>query len=211
MSTSAQRLPAVSGVLPIARMRSLFRIDEVEKRLAKLPPREHESLRSTYERMLERGPERFQVKPSGVPDMQALYDALPNFTEVLDDVRRHVALCADSGTALIWVSHDLAVVRHGLGCPTLIAQTQARWPLTTAALACLETDSGWNALERGRLATRPRRTGFGKPGSSTGGLMREASDMQRVAKEAGAGAPKEQSSPPSGTRPPTDDGDKGRS
>ncbi|QBK04522.1 AAA family ATPase [Hylemonella gracilis] len=86
--------------LPIARMRSVFQPGEVERKLAKLPEREHDSLRSTYARMLERGPERFQVKPAGVPDMSALYDDLPNFTEVLDDVKRHVALSQDSGDGL---------------------------------------------------------------------------------------------------------------
>jgi ATP-dependent Lon protease len=49
-----------------------------------------------YERMLERGPERFQVKPSGIPDMAALYEQLPNFTEALDDLKRHVALSQNS-------------------------------------------------------------------------------------------------------------------
>jgi len=82
--------------LPIARIRSVFQRDEVARKLAKLPDREHEHLRTTYERMLERGPERFQVKPSGVPDMRSLYQALPNFTGVLDDVKRHVALAQDS-------------------------------------------------------------------------------------------------------------------
>jgi len=86
--------------LPIARMRSVFEPGEVERKLAKLSEREHESLRSTYARMLERGPERFQVKPSGLPDMSALYDDLPNFTEVLDEVKRHVALSQDSGDGL---------------------------------------------------------------------------------------------------------------
>jgi len=50
--------------------------------------------------MLERGPQRFAVKPSGVPDMAPLYDLLPNFTEVLDDVKRHVALSQDSHDSL---------------------------------------------------------------------------------------------------------------
>ena len=81
--------------LPVAQMRSVFDRNEVERKLAKLPDREHENLRSTYQRMLDRGPERFQVKPSGVPDMSALYALLPNFTEVLDDVKRHVALSQD--------------------------------------------------------------------------------------------------------------------
>ena len=39
--------------------------------------RDYEHLRTVYERMLERGPERFQVKPSGLPDMAALYQQLP--------------------------------------------------------------------------------------------------------------------------------------
>ena len=81
--------------LPVAQMRSVFEPADVERKLAKLPQREYENLRTTYESMLERGPHRFQVKPSGVPDMRGLYDQLPNFTDVLDDVKRHVALSQD--------------------------------------------------------------------------------------------------------------------
>jgi ATP-dependent Lon protease len=86
--------------LPIAQMRRVFQPDEVERKLAKLHDHEHDSLRATYRRMLERGPQRFSVKPSGVPDMAGLYQSLPNFTEVLDDVKRHVALAQDSRDAL---------------------------------------------------------------------------------------------------------------
>jgi ATP-dependent Lon protease len=88
------------GSIPIARMRSLYRVEEVGRKLGKLPDKEHEGLRSTYERMLEKGPERFQVKPSGLPAMDHLYDDLPNFSEVLDDVKRQIALCEDSRDAL---------------------------------------------------------------------------------------------------------------
>ena len=86
--------------LPIAHMRSVYRMGDVERRLDKLPAKDHESLRSTYERMIEKGPERFQVKPSGLPVMDHLYDDLPNFAEVLDDVKRQLALCEDSRDAL---------------------------------------------------------------------------------------------------------------
>ncbi|MBK1613759.1 AAA family ATPase [Rubrivivax gelatinosus] len=93
-------VPPAQGRIPIAQMRAVYRPDEVEQRLTKLPPREHESLRCTYERMLEKGGERFQVKPSGLPAMEHLYEELPNFGEVLDDVRRQLALCQDSRDAL---------------------------------------------------------------------------------------------------------------
>ncbi len=88
------------GGIPIARMRHVYRVDDVDRKLQKLPQRDHETLRSTYERMLEKGPERFQVKPSGLPTMDRLYDELPNFAPVLDDVRRQLALCEDSRDAL---------------------------------------------------------------------------------------------------------------
>ncbi|HEX5806142.1 MAG TPA: AAA family ATPase [Macromonas sp.] len=99
MSSTSLTLSSSLG-LPIARLRDVFRADDVERRLAKLQAqgseRDHEALRATYERMLERGPQRFAVKPSGLPDMLPLYDQLPNFGEVLDDVKRHVALSQDS-------------------------------------------------------------------------------------------------------------------
>lgn len=98
---SRSLVPQSPGLqLPIANLRSVFRPNDVERKLAKLPPREHESLRSTYQRMLERGPDRFQVKPSGIPEMAALYELLPNFGEALDDVKRHVALAQDAGEGL---------------------------------------------------------------------------------------------------------------
>lgn len=102
MAASNDLVPvsASRGGIPIARMRSVYRVDEVGRKLDKLPPKEHETLRSTYERMLEKGPDRFQVKPSGLPVMDQLYDDLPNFADVLDDVKRQLALCEDSRDAL---------------------------------------------------------------------------------------------------------------
>jgi ATP-dependent Lon protease len=47
--------------------------------VTKLQDHEHDALRATYQRMLERGPQRFlQVKPRAFPDMAVLYEMLPN-------------------------------------------------------------------------------------------------------------------------------------
>lgn len=99
--------------LPVAHMRRVFQPEDVERKLAKLQS-EHESLRSTYQRMLERGPQRFQVKPSGVPDMAGLYQTLPNFSEVLDDVKRHVALAQDCADGME-VTPILLLGQPGIG------------------------------------------------------------------------------------------------
>jgi ATP-dependent Lon protease len=100
LSNELVTVPSPQRGIPIAQMRSVYRNADVEQRLGKLPPREHEHLRSTYERMLEKGPERFQIKPSGVPAMDSLYDELPNFHEALDDLKRQLALCHDSRDSL---------------------------------------------------------------------------------------------------------------
>ncbi len=100
MSASTDLVTITGGGIPIARMRTVYRIDDVGRKLDKLPQQEHENLRSTYQRMLEKGPERFQVKPSGLPAMDQLYEDLPNFADVLDDVKRQLALCEDSRDAL---------------------------------------------------------------------------------------------------------------
>jgi ATP-dependent Lon protease len=102
MSTRSDLVPmtAPRAQIPIAQMRNVYQLGDVEKRLDKLPAREHEHLRATYERMLEKGPERFQVKPAGLPAMDHLYDELPNFAEVLDDLKRQLALCQDSRDGL---------------------------------------------------------------------------------------------------------------
>lgn len=94
----ALRPPALS--LPVAQMRSVFQSDGVQRKLSRLQygsaASETGSLRAVY----ERGPERFQAKPSGVPGMAGLYEQLPDFTDVLDDVKRHVALAQDSRDGL---------------------------------------------------------------------------------------------------------------
>ena len=100
MSRTALACVPPPSRIPLAQMRSVYDCSEVQSKLDKLNSQEHAALLKTYERMLAKGAERFQVKPSGLPAMEQLYDELPNFRAVLDDVRRQVALCADSGDAL---------------------------------------------------------------------------------------------------------------
>lgn len=159
MSGSNDLVPMSRGSIPIAHMRRVFRIGDVEKRLDKLPPKEHETLRATYERMLEKGPERFQVKPSGLPAMEHLYDELPNFHEVLDDVKRQLALCEDSRDALeitpmlllgppgVGKTHFARQVSHllgtGLGFVSMSSLT-AGWVLSGA-------NSQWKGSRPGKV------------------------------------------------------------
>src|SRR5919109_2085925 len=82
--------------IPIAGFKDVYDVAEVEKALQELAPSANEALRALYEKMVRLGGQRFTVKPSALPAMERLFAELPNFTAVLADIRKHLALCIDS-------------------------------------------------------------------------------------------------------------------
>ena len=82
--------------IPIGGFQDVYDVAAVERALQELPASASEALKSLYEKMLKSGGARLTVKPSGIPVMDQLYDELPNFADVLDDIRKHIALCASS-------------------------------------------------------------------------------------------------------------------
>jgi ATP-dependent Lon protease len=82
--------------IPLAGFKDVYDVISVDRALQELAPSANEALRNTYEKMLKAGGSRLTVKPSGIPVMDDLYDELPNFAEVLDDIRKHIALCSSS-------------------------------------------------------------------------------------------------------------------
>jgi len=91
---------SASVTIPIAGFKDVYDVAGVEKALQELPPGANEALRAVYEKMLRLGGQRFTVKPSALPEMDALFDELPNFGAVLEDIRKHLALCVDSDDSI---------------------------------------------------------------------------------------------------------------
>ena len=81
--------------IPIAGMKQVYDVKKVDRALGEVSG-QNDALRDTYQKMLRAGGERFAVKPSGLPQMDDLYEDLPNFGDVLDDIKRQLALCVDS-------------------------------------------------------------------------------------------------------------------
>src|SRR5919108_2299028 len=88
--------PLAVPCIPIAGFKDVYDVSSVEKALQELSPTANEALRSLYEKMVRLGGQRFTVKPSALPEMERLFSELPNFTDVLADIRKHLALCIDS-------------------------------------------------------------------------------------------------------------------
>jgi ATP-dependent Lon protease len=151
---------ATTFSLPVASVRNVFNIREVQKKYDKLPnDRNNDSLRNTYERMLERGPQRFQVKPSGIPAMEHLYESLPNFADVLDDVKRNVALAQDSRDGLE-ITPILLLGEPGIGkthfakkIANLLGTGMTLVPMSsmTAGWILSGSSSQWNGAKSGKV------------------------------------------------------------
>ena len=88
------------SAIPIAGFKDVYDVPTVEKALHELSSTANEALRALYEKMLRLGGQRFTVKPSALPEMDALFDELPNFTKVLEDIRKQLALCIDSNDSV---------------------------------------------------------------------------------------------------------------
>jgi ATP-dependent Lon protease len=89
-----------SVAIPIAGFKDVYDVPAVEKALHELPASANEALRALYDKMLRVGGQRFTVKPSAMPPMDELFDELPNFGRVLEDIRKQLALCMDSEDAV---------------------------------------------------------------------------------------------------------------
>jgi ATP-dependent Lon protease len=87
---------AADVTISIAGFKDVYDIAQIEQALEELPPSANEALRATYEKMIKAGAARLAVKPASLPAMDALYEDMPNFTEVLDDIRKQLALCTSS-------------------------------------------------------------------------------------------------------------------
>jgi len=91
---------SASVTIPIAGFKDVYDVPSVEKALQDLSPTANEALRALYEKMLRLGGQRFTVKPSALPEMETLFEELPNFGEALEDIRKHLALCIDSDDSI---------------------------------------------------------------------------------------------------------------
>ena len=95
MSSSAMVPVAAKPALSIAGFKDVYRVPEVEEALAELQElgsSGNEALKATYLKMIRTGGQRFTIKPSALPDIDALINDLPNFAEPLEDIRRQLVL-----------------------------------------------------------------------------------------------------------------------
>ena len=82
--------------IAIAGFKQVYDPGRVESALGDLPAGASDALRATYEKMIRAGGERLSVKPAAMPDLDAMAQELPKFSDVIDDLRKQLALCLET-------------------------------------------------------------------------------------------------------------------
>jgi ATP-dependent Lon protease len=100
--------------IPLADARQIYRVEDVDRALEESAPARNEALAAFYERMKKLGGTRFVVKPSHADAVDPLYERCPNFAEVIDDLRRSLAL-AVSGNEPVSFPPILLLGEPGIG------------------------------------------------------------------------------------------------
>lgn len=100
--------------IPLADSREIYRVEDVDRAIEESAPARNEALAAFYERMKRLGGTRFVVKPSRSDGLDSLYERCPNFDEVIDDIRKALAL-AVSGNEPVSFSPILLLGEPGIG------------------------------------------------------------------------------------------------
>lgn len=86
-----------------ASVKRVYDLDDVHlaaHRIASYGTEANRALLSLYDKMLKMGADRYSVKPASMPEFLPLYENLPNFSDVLDEIQRSLALCIDTNDAM---------------------------------------------------------------------------------------------------------------
>jgi ATP-dependent Lon protease len=85
--------------LAIARSHPIYDMKEVETAQERARSMKSPELEAFYENMMALGADRFVTTPSNASALDPLYDDCPNFSEVLDDLRRYLGLALAGGSS----------------------------------------------------------------------------------------------------------------
>ncbi|MBS1190860.1 MAG: ATPase, central region [Rhodocyclaceae bacterium] len=78
--------------LSVAEERTIYDVADIERALEDPAVSRNEALTALYEKMRQRGGGRFLIRPNSPDMIDGLYESCPNFREVIDDLRKYIAL-----------------------------------------------------------------------------------------------------------------------
>src|SRR5690349_21210320 len=146
--------------IPLADLQPIYSVADVGRAREDGAARRNEGLKSWYDRMCELGGSRYIIKPSTASAVDDLYAASPNFAQVVDDLRKFLAL-AVAGNEAVQFTPMLLLGEPGLG-KTYFAKRLAQALATgfefvsmsslTAGWGLTGASSQWHNARPGKIA-----------------------------------------------------------
>ncbi|HKM99393.1 MAG TPA: AAA family ATPase [Candidatus Binataceae bacterium] len=101
-------------VIAIADLQAIYSVADVNRALVDGTAQRNEGLKNWYDRMRELGGARYIIKPSTPMAVDELCEQSPNFVDVVEDLRKHLAL-AIAGNEAVQFTPILLLGEPGLG------------------------------------------------------------------------------------------------
>lgn len=153
---------ASTGVqIPLAEYREIYNVADVDRAIEDSAPARNDALNAFYEKMRKLGGIRYLVKPSSADGLDSLYERCPNFSDVIDDLKKSLALAVSGnepvsftplmllGEPGIGKTHFAKRLAEALGTACEFVSMNsltAGWILTGAS-------SQWNHAKPGKVAS----------------------------------------------------------
>lgn len=128
--------------LSVAEERSIYDVADIERALEDGSGNRNEALTALYEKMKQRGGGRFLIRPSEVDMIDDLYDTCPNFGEVVDDLKKHIALSV-AGSEPMRFTPILLLGEPGIGKTHFARELAARLGTGHEFVSMSSLTAGW--------------------------------------------------------------------
>lgn len=146
--------------LAVAEERTIYDVAAIDRALDEAAGNRNEALAALYEKMKQRGGGRFLVRPSGADMIDDLYDSCPNFAEVIDDLKKYIALSV-AGNEPMSFTPILLLGEPGIGKTHFARELAARlgtghefvsMSALTAGWILSGASAQWNNAKPGKVA-----------------------------------------------------------
>jgi ATP-dependent Lon protease len=146
--------------LAVAEERTIYDVAAIDRAMEEAAGNRNEALASLYDKMKQRGGGRFLIRPTGADMIDDLYDSCPNFSEVIDDLKKYVALSV-AGNEPMSFTPILLLGEPGIGKTHFARELAARlgtghefisMSSLTAGWVLSGASSQWNNAKPGKVA-----------------------------------------------------------
>lgn len=146
--------------IAVAEERTIYDVAAIERAMEEATSHRNEALSALYDKMKQRGGGRFLVRPSGADMIDDLYDSCPNFAEVIDDLKKYIALSV-AGNEPMSFTPILLLGEPGIGKTHFARELAARlgtghefvsMSSLTAGWVLSGASSQWNNARPGKVA-----------------------------------------------------------